>query len=63
MPMTSLPPPPATAPVHVVITGASGGLGRALAAHYARPGRLLSLTGRDAERLAATAEACRLERR
>ena len=44
---------------HIVITGASGGLGRALAEHYAAPGCLLSLTGRDAARLEATAAACR----
>lgn len=48
-----------TKPQHVLITGASSGIGRALALHYAAPGRVLSLNGRDAERLAATAEACR----
>ena len=46
-------------PRHVVITGASSGIGRALAEAYARPGRLLSLGGRSAERLEACAEACR----
>lgn len=40
----------------VVITGASGGLGKELAAAYARPGRHLLLCGRDKVRLAATAE-------
>ena len=44
---------------HVLITGASSGIGRALALHYARSGARLSLTGRDAERLAAVAAACR----
>jgi short-subunit dehydrogenase len=37
----------------IVITGASGGIGRALAAEYAGPGTHLLLFGRDAERLAA----------
>lgn len=46
-------------PRHLVLTGASSGLGRALALHYAAPGRVLSLTGRDATRLNAVAEACR----
>ncbi len=40
---------------HILITGASSGLGAALARFYAGPGVLLSLTGRAAERLAATA--------
>jgi short-subunit dehydrogenase len=44
---------------HVVITGASGGIGRALAEHFAAPGRLLSLTGRDQARLDAAVDACR----
>jgi NADP-dependent 3-hydroxy acid dehydrogenase YdfG len=42
----------------VAITGASGGLGRALAEHYAAPNRRLSLAGRDPRRLAACAAAC-----
>jgi short-subunit dehydrogenase len=41
------------------MTGASGGIGRALARHYARPGVHLALWGRDRVRLAAVAEACR----
>lgn len=49
----------ADAPRHVLITGASGGLGRALALHYAAPGRVLSLAGRDTVRLSQTADACR----
>lgn len=38
-------------PRHILITGASSGLGAALALEYAAPGRLLSLHGRNAERL------------
>jgi short-subunit dehydrogenase len=43
----------------VVITGASSGLGAALARSYAGPGVVLGLLGRNEERLAATADACR----
>ncbi|MEK9970899.1 MAG: SDR family NAD(P)-dependent oxidoreductase [Ferrovibrio sp.] len=43
----------------IVITGASSGIGQALAEFYARPGVLLALTGRDAIRLNAVAETCR----
>jgi short-subunit dehydrogenase len=43
----------------VAITGASSGLGAALARELAAPGRVLHLAGRDAARLAATAAACR----
>lgn len=43
----------------VVITGASGGLGRALALHHARQGCVLGLLGRDEQRLEAVAAACR----
>jgi short-subunit dehydrogenase len=46
-------------PRHVVITGASAGLGRALALAYAAPGIVLGLIGRDAERLEVSARACR----
>tara|TARA_R110000868_G_scaffold1844_20_gene14717 strand:- start:890 stop:1651 length:762 start_codon:yes stop_codon:yes gene_type:complete len=46
-------------PRHILITGASGGIGAALAAAYAAPGVRLSLAGRDPDRLAATARACR----
>jgi NAD(P)-dependent dehydrogenase (short-subunit alcohol dehydrogenase family) len=45
------------APRHVLVTGASSGLGRALAHAYAAPGRRLTLLGRDAARLAEVAEA------
>ena len=44
---------------HVLITGASSGIGRALALRYAQEGARLSLMGRDASRLEATADACR----
>lgn len=43
----------------IVITGASSGIGQAIALDYARPGAALALTGRDAERLDAVASACR----
>ncbi|HEM7876751.1 TPA: SDR family NAD(P)-dependent oxidoreductase [Burkholderia contaminans] len=44
---------------HVVITGASAGIGRALALTYAKPGVMLGLVGRDGERLTASVLACR----
>jgi short-subunit dehydrogenase len=43
----------------IVITGASSGIGEALALDYAAPGIALALSGRDAARLQAVAEACR----
>ncbi len=46
-------------PKSILITGASGGLGAALAAAYAGPGVALALTGRDHGRLDATALRCR----
>lgn len=45
-------------PNHVLITGASSGLGEALARQYAEPGITLSLTGRHEKRLTAVALAC-----
>lgn len=44
-------------PASVLITGASGGIGSALARAYARPGIALALTGRNEERLNAVASA------
>lgn len=43
---------------HILITGASSGIGRALALHYAGRGVMLSLTGRNTDRLAAVATDC-----
>lgn len=48
-------PPPRS----LLITGASSGLGEALARQYAGPGIHLALTGRDEARLAGAAEAAR----
>jgi NADP-dependent 3-hydroxy acid dehydrogenase YdfG len=45
-------------PHHVLITGASSGIGAALARRLDRPDRRLTLLGRDRARLAALAEAC-----
>jgi short-subunit dehydrogenase len=42
----------------VLITGATGGIGTALAHLYAQPQRTLILHGRDATRLAALARDC-----
>ncbi|PWB89526.1 short-chain dehydrogenase [Methylocystis sp. MitZ-2018] len=44
--------------VRVLITGASSGIGRALALAYAHEGASLVLLGRDAERLEGAARAC-----
>ena len=46
-------------PAHVLITGASSGIGAALARAYARPGVRLALFGRDEARARAVAEDCR----
>ena len=46
---------PTDAPAHILITGASSGIGAALAVAYAQPGAHLSLGGRNQERLAGVA--------
>jgi short-subunit dehydrogenase len=46
---------PTTEPAHILITGASSGIGAALALAYARPGAHLSLGGRNQDRLAEIA--------
>jgi short-subunit dehydrogenase len=45
-------------PLSILITGASSGLGEALAKAYAGPGVTLALSGRDGPRLEAVAKAC-----
>ncbi|NQU61426.1 MAG: SDR family NAD(P)-dependent oxidoreductase [Rhodospirillales bacterium] len=52
--MSNLSPPKA-----ILITGASSGIGEALARNYAEPGLFLALMGRNVKRLNAVAEACR----
>jgi short-subunit dehydrogenase len=47
------------APQHVLITGATSGIGAALARAYASPGVRLALFGRDERRARALAEQCR----
>ena len=44
---------------HILITGASSGIGAALARHYARSETRLALGGRDLKRLEEVATACR----
>ena len=46
-------------PQSILITGASSGIGEALALHYAAPNIFLALSGRNAERLEAVSNACR----
>lgn len=46
-------------PKSILITGASSGIGEALAKAYAKPGIVLSLTGRNEQRLRKVAEQCR----
>ncbi len=45
--------------MNIVLTGASSGLGAALARDYAAPGTHLTLIGRNADRLGAVAADCR----
>lgn len=44
---------------HILITGATGAIGSALARYLAAPERTLILQGRDAEVLERVAQACR----
>ena len=44
--------------MHILITGASSGLGAALARHYAKEGNTLYLSGRNLIRLQLTAKEC-----
>ena len=46
-------------PKSILITGASRGIGEALALAYAAPGVSLALSGRDPDRLGAVAQHCR----
>jgi len=46
-------------PQSILITGASSGIGRALALNYAGPGVYLALLGRNQERLDEVSELCR----
>lgn len=48
----------AAEPRHVLITGASSGIGEALAIAYAAPGTTLSLIGRNADRLLEVTRRC-----
>lgn len=46
-------------PRNILITGASSGLGAALAHEYSKPGNILHLQGRNASRLEEVASSCR----
>lgn len=54
-----MPTDPPVTPGAVVITGASSGLGEALALDFAGRGRVLALTARRAEALSSVAERCK----
>jgi len=48
-------------PSTILITGATGGIGAALARSYALPGRMLILHGRDTARLASLTHECEIQ--
>ena len=48
-------------PLRVLVTGASSGLGKALAVQLAREGHSLFLTGRDQKRLGEASDNCKGE--
>jgi short-subunit dehydrogenase len=48
-------------PSTILITGATGGIGTAMARSYARPGRTLILHGRDASRLGSLVRECQAQ--
>ncbi len=50
---------PFASPHCILITGASSGIGEALALHYAAPGITLCLSGRDRDRLDKVSHACK----
>jgi short-subunit dehydrogenase len=50
---------PYSNPQSILITGASSGIGEALALHYAAPGITLFISGRDQDRLDEVARKCR----
>ena len=52
---------PFPSPQSILITGASSGIGEALALHYASAGKTIFINGRDQERLDAVSRACRLK--
>ncbi|MCR9254801.1 MAG: SDR family NAD(P)-dependent oxidoreductase [Alphaproteobacteria bacterium] len=55
--MLSPSPSPSSFPAHILITGASSGIGEALVLEYAGPGVRLTLLGRNEDRLEAVAAA------